>query len=204
MISQSATGRQLFAHAIVVCGLVLGLTSFILAPLEKQRLQADRELVALRQDLSQAGERERIFEIAAVAGENADELREAITDRSAGAMDELALHRVYHEISARWGVKIDRFDPSEAKVSLPRRNTDKLVLPTFAATVRIDAVAPLESIVGMLDELSQTAGFMSVRSLKMTPVADSNEKSVRIRLENDHYSFAVDTSTRAAAQVEGN
>jgi hypothetical protein len=203
MSSPTATGRQLFAHAIVVCGLVLGLTSFILAPLEKQRLQADRELAALRQDLSQAGERERILEAASVASESAAELRQAIADRSAGAMDELALHRVYHETSARWGVEIDRFDPSAVKVSLPRRNDDKLVLPAFAATVRIDAVAPLESIVGMLDELSRTAGFMSVRSLKMTPVADSDEKAVRIRLENDHYSFAVDTSAQATRE-EGN
>lgn len=204
MSSRYGSSRQILAHAVVACGAIFGATSLLLAPLEHERLRGERELIALRLESANSAQREHAQRVASVAVDSASMFGDAIETRSAGARDELALHRVYHEIAAKWRIDIDRFDPSLIKVSEPRRKSqEELILPSFAASVRIDAIAPLDRVVGMIDELAETAGFVSVRSLTITPVADSADRSVRVRLECEHYAFADDHEAQPSTSKSG-
>ncbi|MFG0292902.1 MAG: hypothetical protein ACIAQF_12755 [Phycisphaerales bacterium JB065] len=191
-MSTGSSTRQTIAHAIVVCGIIFAACSFVIAPLEKERASNERELNSLQARVATSAKQELSKQANARVLERANEYERAIQTRSEGANDELALHQVYHELASKWDIEIDRFDPSVIKVSTSRGKKDKdLLKPDFAASVRIDAVGTLDHVVAMLDELTRKAGFVSVRSMKISPLSGSADKRVKMRLECDHYSFAI-------------
>ncbi len=202
-MSSNAT-RQTLAHGVVVCGMIFAAFSFIIAPLESERASSQRQLNALQ--LKEASSARRLLEAESQDSiqQRASEYAQAIRDRSDTAGDELALHRIYHELAAKWEINIDRFDPSPLKLSTSRSKKDKnLLKPDFAATVSIDATGTLDHAVAMLDELTRTAGFVSVRSMKISPLTNTSEMLVRIRLECDHYSFEIPDEAATAVARDG-
>jgi hypothetical protein len=80
---------------------------------------------------------------------------------------------------------------SAAPTRSRRGEQSKTVSPVFAASVRIDASGPLPAIVELIDRISSEAGFVRVRSARITPNEEAGHDGVTLSLECEHFSFRV-------------
>lgn len=195
MKPSAPTHRDMFAHAIVVAGLFFGASAFFVAPVIEEQQKARSELAAVYTQASRRENSALLSTATGIALKRAEQYRLAIESRSAASEDELTLYEVYRNISADLGISINRFDPRPLATTSGRRSRgkteEKQVEPEFGASVRIDASGTLDSVIELIDRLSTVAGFVRIRSARITPNGETGTGGVMLTLECEHYSFAV-------------
>jgi len=195
MKPQHASQRDVLAHAVVVGGVFFACASFFVAPAMQKRADTRAELVAISTQLNESEARSRHSDALLNTLRSADRYEHAILERSAAASDELSLYEIYRSISTDLGIEIVRFDPRAVSSAAPSRSRrgeeSKAVTPEFAASVRIDASGPLPAIIELIDRISSEAGFVRVRSARITPNEEAGEGGVTLSLECEHFSFRV-------------
>ncbi|MFB3430308.1 MAG: hypothetical protein ABL309_05270 [Phycisphaerales bacterium] len=202
-----SSSRDLAAHAVVVAGLVFGGAFVFIAPRLEERADRQASLAAAQTEARAAAERTRLQTEASAMVEQLERFEHAIESRSSQASDEIALHRTYHDAANRFGLSIERFDPNPLRRASARRRGDKqsesLPEPDFASTVRVDATGTLDSVVEFVEFISSHAGFVRVKSLRVTPDAKHTAQGIRMSLETEHFSFTVpDPDSLASADDE--
>lgn len=211
MKPQNSSQRDVLAHAVVVGGVFFGCASFFIAPAMQKRADTRAELVAVSSQLSESEALSKRSDALLSTLNNAQQYEQAILDRSAAASDELSLYEAYRSISSDLGIEIVRFDPRSIASTVPTRSRrgeeSKAVSPEFAASVRIDASGPLPAIIELIDRISTEAGFVRVRSARITPNDEVGDDGVTLSLECEHYGFRVpdpsELFTEDAADGEG-
>lgn len=195
MNPQHASQRDVLAHAVVIGGVFFGCASFFIAPAMQKRADTQAELVAISTQFNESESMSRHFNALLSTHSSAEQYEHAILERSAAASDELSLYEAYRSISSDLGIEIVRFDPRSIASTAPTRSRrgeeTKAVSPEFAASVRIDASGPLPAIIELIDRISTEAGFVRVRSARITPNEEAGEDGVTLSLECEHYSFKV-------------
>lgn len=203
---QESKPRELLAHAVIVSGILFGAAAMLIAPRLDEQTSRNAELAAAQAEMQAIAERARLQEQAAAVIEQVSAIEKALEARSSQASDEIALHRVYHDTAARFGLSIERFDPSPIQPASSRRRdsekTDDLPKPVFASTVRIDADGTLDSVVEFIEFISSHAGFVKFESIRITPDGEGTPSGVRLSLQTEHYCFRVpDPDSVAAAHA---
>jgi hypothetical protein len=196
--------RELIAHAVIVSGIVFGAAAMLIAPRLEEQASRHAQLAAAQAEAQAIAERARLQHEAQGVIKQVSRIEEAIETRSAQASDEIALHRAYHDAADRYGLSIERFDPSPINRAPSRRRGDKkgpeLPSPQFASTVRIDATGTLDAVIEFVEFISGHAGFVKFESLRITPDSETVASGVRLSLETEHYSFAIpDPESMASA-----
>ena len=187
--------RDLIAHGVIVSSLVFGGAYMLLAPRLAERAEREAQLSAAQEAEDAIAQEAQLRQRASAVVEQLNRLEGSIEERSSQSSDELALHRAYHDAADQLGLSIERFDPSPIQQSSTRRRSkqkeEDILQAEFASAVRIDATGTLDAAVEFVEFVSRSAGFVRIKSLRITPNDEVVASGIRLSLETEHYSFAV-------------
>lgn len=206
MKQSGSTQRDLLAHTVVICGMFFGAASFFVAPAmnERDTAQAQLQAISTQQQLDQSSA--GLADAAVQTLQQARLYERAIVDRSEASRDELALYEIYRNLSTELGIEIVRFDPRPITSSAPgrssRQSDSEKVVPVFGASVRVDASGSLDSIVELIERISAEAGFVRIRSARITPNDEFGPSGVTLGLECEHFSFRVPDPRELSTDTE--
>ncbi|MFU8830169.1 MAG: hypothetical protein ACNA8P_12150 [Phycisphaerales bacterium] len=193
MSRNNPSTRDIFAQAVIVSALAFAASSMYIAPIVEDRDNTLATLQAINAEIYRSSDRDPRAGAAEAAIQTASRYRLAIDERSRYANDELALYETYRHLAEQTGITIDRFDPREIRATARPRGKDSAreVRPDFAAAVRIDATGDLPSVIDFIDRLGHEAGFVRIRSSRITPNGNQDNPTVRMTLEAEHFSFSL-------------
>jgi hypothetical protein len=193
--------RSLAAQGVIGLSVCLGGYAAVVMPL-RERLGAARAQVAEAEA--------RTAEVRAIEASMASVMeRRARTERqiadlaAAGAMAR-SQEAVYTEVNARaadFGLQIDEFSPVDRGREAPGQERSGLLPGDAILRCRFAATGTFGELALLLCAVSEESGFVSIRSVRLSPAGDTEQPLVHAEVETEHY--AVEPAPQPAAPTGG-